>query len=92
MTREGKTIPLSVSWDDGRNFPIDKILHSGIHMPETGGVPVMRYTCMISGQLRYLYQEPKGYTHMETIFGGQIIERTDPGFAWFVETENTAAE
>jgi hypothetical protein len=50
---QGSLIPLSLKWADGREWKIDRVLHTCIsHSGEYDGI---RYTVMIGSEERYLY-------------------------------------
>ena len=54
---EGNITPLSVTWEDGMVYEIDRILdRSRAASLKAGGIG-MRYTCRISGRQSYLYYE-----------------------------------
>ncbi len=54
---EGTILPLSIQWEDGRRFEIDKVLDVRPAASLKAGGCGMRYTCRILGQLRYLFLE-----------------------------------
>ena len=54
-TAEGDVIPLSVIWDDGRRFSVDRILDTRRCVSLKAGGAGIRYTCVISGRARYLF-------------------------------------
>ena len=50
----GEVIPLTVSWQDGRIWNIDRVLHSCIsHDGEYEGI---RYTVIIGSSEKYIYR------------------------------------
>ena len=55
FTPEGKVLPLFINWEDGRRFPIDRVLDvcRAAYLKQ-GGIG-LRYTCRIGGQIRYLF-------------------------------------
>ena len=54
---DGNITPLSVTWEDGTVYTIDKVVAS----LKAGGIG-MRYTCRILGQESYLfYEEPRWF-------------------------------
>lgn len=55
MQENGKIIPLSIQWQDGRIFEIDKILDIRKKASTKGGGKGLRYTCKISNQERFLW-------------------------------------
>ena len=54
---EGCMLPRSVRWDDGRLFPVDRILDIRPAASLKAGGAGIRYTCRILGQVRYLFLE-----------------------------------
>ena len=55
MQDNGKIIPLTILWQDGRNFEIDKVLDIRKKASTKGGGKGLRYTCKILGQERFLW-------------------------------------
>ena len=56
-TPEGKVVPLSIVWEDGRQFSVDRILDTRRCVSLKVGGAGIRYTCMICGKSRYLFYE-----------------------------------
>ena len=54
---EGNITPLSVTWEDGTVYEIDRILDKRRAASLKAGGIGMRYTCRISGRQSYLYYE-----------------------------------
>ena len=54
--KDGTIIPLSLVWNDGRKFNIDKVISKEKRISSVGGCG-MRFTCLIQGKMRYLYLE-----------------------------------
>ena len=54
---EGNITPLSVTWEDGMVYEIDRILDRRRAASLKAGGIGMRYTCRISGRQSYLYYE-----------------------------------
>ena len=54
---EGNITPLSVTWEDGTVYEIDRILDKRRAASLKAGGIGMRYTCLISGRQSYLYYE-----------------------------------
>ncbi len=51
----GKVTPLSIIWEDGREYFISKVLEiKNIASTKGGGVGT-RYTCKINGQTKFLF-------------------------------------
>lgn len=59
---EGNITPLSVTWEDGTVYEIDRILDKRRAASIKAGGIGMRYTCLISGRQSYLYyEEPRWF-------------------------------
>ena len=59
---EGNITPLSVTWEDGTVYEIDRILDKRRAASIKAGGIGMRYTCLISGRRSYLYyEEPRWF-------------------------------
>lgn len=56
---DGRIIPLSFTWEDGRTFDIDKLLEMRPAASLKAGGYGMRYTIRVCGQQRYLWLEDK---------------------------------
>lgn len=54
---EGRIIPLEIVWEDGRRFPIDKILDIRQAASLKSGGQGIRYTCRIKNRETYLFYE-----------------------------------
>ncbi|WP_124100114.1 hypothetical protein [Ruminococcus sp. Marseille-P6503] len=54
---EGNITPLSVTWEDGTVYEIDRILDKRRAASLKAGGIGMRYTCRISSRQSYLYYE-----------------------------------
>ena len=55
MKYNGEIIPLSILWEDGKEFVIDKILDSRPRASTKGGGMGVRYLIRIKGQERFLF-------------------------------------
>ncbi len=55
--REGKVIPLSIRWEDGTVFEIDRVLDARRAASLKAGGQGMRYTVRIRGRETYLFYE-----------------------------------
>ncbi|MBR2909901.1 MAG: hypothetical protein IKC11_06150 [Clostridia bacterium] len=55
MSSTGKVSPLSIIWEDGREFSIDKIIDCRPKASTKGGGKGLRYTVKIKGQEKYLF-------------------------------------
>ena len=59
---DGNITPLSVTWEDGTVYEIDKVLDQRRAASLKAGGIGMRYTCRILGQESYLfYEEPRWF-------------------------------
>ncbi len=55
MKTDGKIVPLSILWEDGQVFEIDKILDARPRASTKGGGIGLRYTIRINEQQRFLF-------------------------------------
>lgn len=51
-------MPLSLVWEDGRIFAVDKVKAAEPRPARVGAVLPIRYTCTIAGREKWLYFEP----------------------------------
>ena len=56
---QGQITPLSLTWEDGREFTIDKVLDQRRAASLKAGGCGDRYTCSILGKTVYLYHDDK---------------------------------
>lgn len=61
---DGKIIPLSITWEDGRTYEVDRITDIRRAASKAGGNGT-RYTCYFLGQQRYLFLEDDGRWFIE---------------------------
>ena len=54
---EGKVTPVSVEWEDGRRFDVDRVLDVRRAAATKAGGQGMRYTVRISGHETYLFED-----------------------------------
>ena len=54
---EGAMRPLKITWDDGREYEIDRVLDTRQAASLKAGGNGMRFTCVIRGRSVYLYYE-----------------------------------
>ena len=54
---EGKIVPLSVEWEDGRCFSVDRLLDVRRAASTRAGGTGMRYTVRILGRETYLFED-----------------------------------
>ncbi len=52
---DGRVEPLCINWEDGRRFEIDRVMDVRRAASLKQGGVGLRYTCRISGQVRYLF-------------------------------------
>ena len=57
FTPEGKVTPVSVEWEDGRRFDVDRVLDVRRAAATKAGGQGMRYTVRISGHETYLFED-----------------------------------
>ena len=57
FSAEGALKPLSVEWEDGRRFEVDKLLDVRRAVATKAGGQGMRYTVRISGHETYLFED-----------------------------------
>ena len=59
---EGNITPMSIQWEDGSVFEIDKILDTRRAASLKAGGQGIRYTCQINGHHTFLfYEEPRWF-------------------------------
>jgi len=56
-TKEGEQIPVSLTWEDGRNFSIDKVFENKKAASLKVGGQGIRYRCRVMGKDVYLFLE-----------------------------------
>lgn len=75
MTRDGKLIPLSLIWEDGKRYRIDRVLSIRPAPALKAGGQGDRYEILVNGKISRLW-----FTHNEDI--------SDPRVGWwFAEKE-----
>ncbi len=55
MSKDGLVVPLSIVWDDGKTYEIDKVLDIRKKASLKGGGMGLRYTCNIKGQEKFIW-------------------------------------
>lgn len=55
IDRNGMELPRIIYWNDGREFIVERTLHTCIEENSNG--EVVRYAVLICGRQRYLYRE-----------------------------------
>ena len=54
---EGGVHPLSITWEDGRTFEVDRVLDVRREASTKVGGQGIRYTCRILGRETYLFED-----------------------------------
>lgn len=57
ISPEGAVNPLSVEWEDGRRFAVDRLVDVRRAVATKAGGQGMRYTVYISGHETYLFED-----------------------------------
>ena len=57
VSTEGRVRPLSVEWEDGRCFEVDRLLDVRLAAATQAGGQGMRYTVRILGRETYLFED-----------------------------------
>ncbi len=57
FSEEGRITPLTVEWEDGRKFRVDKLLDVRLAPATKAGGQGMRYTVRIGGRETYLFED-----------------------------------
>ncbi len=57
FTEDGKVIPHSILWEDGRTFLIDRIIDTRKAASLKAGGIGLRYTCFVAGRKVFLYKD-----------------------------------
>lgn len=77
FSKDGRMLPLSITWEDGREFIIDQVLYIRQAASMKAGGQGDRYTVRVQGRDRYLFFERNAN------LGGNNIGRS------FVERRNS---
>ncbi|NLZ45583.1 MAG: hypothetical protein GX896_02720 [Clostridiales bacterium] len=70
---DGKITPLTITWEDGTVFQVDKVLERKNTVARKVGGIGLRFTCEICGQQSYLF------------YCDPTLDNT---YHWFVEAKN----
>jgi hypothetical protein len=62
---DGKIKPLSLKWEDGRQWPIDEVREVRYASSYRAGASGVRYTCLVKGREVHIYNEEGGRWFME---------------------------
>lgn len=65
FTKDGDLIPKSLKWTDDVWYEIDRVIDIRRAASLKAGGAGMRYTCIIGGQKRYLFNEDNNMWFME---------------------------
>ncbi|SCP98610.1 hypothetical protein [Anaerobium acetethylicum] len=65
FTKDGRLLPISLKWDDGRTFEIQRVTDIRRAASLKAGGVGTRYTCIICAQEKYLYYEGNSLWFME---------------------------
>ncbi len=63
VNRDGIMRPVRLLWEDGRTFPVERILEvcpvteDGQCQEKAGGSDRVRYTCLIDGKRSHIFKE-----------------------------------
>ncbi|MEG6571714.1 hypothetical protein V6C21_04270 [[Clostridium] cellulosi] len=57
FTADGKVLPRSFTWEDGRNYEVDRIIDIRPAASLKAGGCGIRYTCRIQGKEAYMFLE-----------------------------------
>lgn len=60
FSKDGKLTPLVIIWEDGRKYPVDRIIRMDRRASLKAGGAGIRYVCRICGQQAELYYEENG--------------------------------
>ena len=67
FTKEGNLMPRSIKWEDGSIYEITRVKECRRAASLKAGGVGMRYTCIISGQEKYLFYEDNNMWFVEGI-------------------------
>lgn len=67
FTKDGIMMPASITWEDGRDYQIDRVKDVRQAASLRAGGAGLRYTCQICGQDKYLYYEGENLWFVEGI-------------------------
>ena len=67
FTKEGNLMPRSIKWEDGSIYEITRVKECRRAASLKAGGVGMRYTCIISGQEKYLFYEDNNMWIVEGI-------------------------
>ena len=57
FSSDGRIRPMCIVWEDGRKFPIDKVIDVRRAASLKAGGTGLRFTCQIGGEQHYLFYE-----------------------------------
>ena len=74
FSEDGRVTPLVIVWDDGRRFPIDRVVDGRWAANMKLGGRGYRYTVMVGGRERLLWRdENRWYVEMKVLDGGPAL-------------------
>ena len=64
---DGRIKPLSLTWDDGESYEVDRILDVRQAAALKAGGNGLRYTCLFGGKQRYLFlqDDHRGFVELK---------------------------
>lgn len=74
---EGKMYPKRLTWEDGREYEIDRVTDARPSFAAKAGSQGDRYTVRIGGQIRYLFFEHNA-EYGKLVPGRWFVERKTP--------------
>ena len=66
FTANGKLIPRSLTWEDGRKYEIDRVICCQRAASRKAGGTGLRYTIRVQGQERFLFYEENYHWFVES--------------------------
>jgi len=78
FNENGQMIPLTITWEDGRTFVIDRITDIRRAAAMKAGGNGDRYTVRIAGRESYLFFERTGISRSSAAVGRWFVERKAP--------------
>lgn len=67
---DGAVVPLVIIWEDGRRFPVDRVLEQRYAASMKVGGHGLRYTIVVGGLERFLWLDDQGW-YVERIISGE---------------------
>ena len=57
FSKLGRMIPTAIRWEDGKIYPVDRVLEARVADRATTGISGMRYVCIIGRKKVNIYYE-----------------------------------